>query len=128
MYPTNFYLIFDVVNSICVHFLTQDSMFLQTSLFMTEAYSDSVQGRPYGARASKHLAKALPLLQKNLEDRTTATAYTTIGTIIMLVMIADITGDVEVAQKHIQGLHQIVTLRGGIDKLGYGQIQIKCCR
>jgi hypothetical protein len=128
MYPTNFHIIFGGVSSLCVHFLTQNSMFLHTSLFMTEAYADSAQGRPYGASASRHLAKALPLLQKNLEDRTAVTAYTTIGTIVMLTMIADLMGDVDVARKHIQGLHRIVTIRGGIDKLGNGQIQVKCCR
>ncbi|KAK3684052.1 putative necrosis-inducing factor-domain-containing protein [Podospora appendiculata] len=59
----------------------------------------------------------------------TAVSDATIAIIMTLCMVADAMGDPEAAKKHINGLHKIVTLRGGLGALRHNYtLQLKVCR
>ncbi|KAK4244159.1 hypothetical protein C7999DRAFT_44144 [Corynascus novoguineensis] len=90
---------------------------LHSILFTAQAFHDVATGRPYGTVALHHLAKALRLLQESLNDRKKAVDISTMAVVTSLAMAAAITGDLETAAKHMDGLKKIVELRGGLQSL-----------
>ncbi|KAL2194216.1 hypothetical protein P885DRAFT_43506, partial [Corynascus similis CBS 632.67] len=90
---------------------------LHSILFTAQAFHDVATGRPYSTVALHHLAKALRLLQESLNDCKKAVDISTMAVVTSLAMAAAITGDLETAAKHMDGLKKIVELRGGLQSL-----------
>jgi hypothetical protein len=75
-------------------------------------------GQPYSTTAQLHLAKALSHLQRSLDDQKEAVELSTMAVVASLAMAAVIAGDLSTAAKHMDGLHRIIELRGGLQSLG----------
>lgn len=96
---------------------------------MTQAYFDWLQGDTLSRTALFHEAKTLQLLQRKINDPVLAVHDTTIAVVVTLVMVSALVGHVSLVKKHMQGLNQIITLRGGVRELEKNaQLQIKVCR
>lgn len=108
--------------------MIQDLLFSLTSQFVAEAVPDWKYNKPINSRASKLFYRVLQQLRIVIEEPETATCDSTIGVVLMLIMSADITGDISGAMKHLQGLIMILGLRGGVRKLPDSQLQMKAYR
>jgi hypothetical protein len=98
-------------------------------LWTTQAYFDWLQGDALSPTALFHEGKTLQLLQDRINDPQLAIRDTTIAVVVTLVMVSALVGHVSVVKKHMQGLNQIITLRGGMRELEKNaQLQIKVCR
>ena len=129
MYPISIFIQFDMENSIWLEYLAQSAAFMHCSLFITQAYLDWCAKDEYGREAMRHLTKTLRLLQESLADPDSATSDATIAVVQALVTVADLLGDMDLAEKHLQGLYRLVSLRGGLSFLAQNkQLQIKVCR
>lgn len=95
---------------------------LHSTLFATQAFHDLTTGQAYGTVAQRHLAKALGLLQKSLDDPKEAMELSTMAVVTSLAMAAVIAGDLETAAKHMDGLKKMVEIRGGLQSLGTGSM------
>jgi hypothetical protein len=88
-----------------------------------------LQGDALSPTALFHEGKTLQLLQDRINDPQLAIRDTTIAVVVTLVMVSALVGHVSVVKKHMQGLNQIITLRGGMRELEKNaQLQIKVCR
>lgn len=129
MYPINLCMTFDPTNSIWFEYLGRDAAYVHSILFATRAYFDWLGGRTCGREGLAHLTKTLELLRGTLEDESEAISETTISVIVGLAMAADCFGDRVAAARHVQGLHKIIMMRGGLGSLSKNsQLQIKSCR
>jgi len=102
----------------CFKNLSLHPAMIPVLLFTVQAFQDSVLGRPARNRAHFYLAKALNLLQKSLYDQTTATSYATMVVVASLASGALVLGDLETANKHMDGLMKMLEVRGGLESLG----------
>jgi uncharacterized membrane-anchored protein len=87
-------------------------------LFTVDAFQAARRGLPAQGAGQTHLTKALHLLQKSLNDREASTSYSTMVVVASLATAALIVGDLEAAQKHLDGLTRMLELRGGLKSLG----------
>jgi hypothetical protein len=72
---------------------------------------------------------ALALLRNRLADSEARTTDATIASVISLCLMSDRFGDVESTRKHMQGLFDMIQLRGGIQGFQNDpQLQVKICR
>lgn len=102
----------------CFKNLSLHPAMIPALLSTVQAFQDSSLGRP--ARNGVHffLAKALNLLQKSLYDQATATSYATMVVVASLASGALALGDLETANKHMDGLMKMLEVRGGLESLG----------
>ena len=133
LFPNDFRQIYNVADSCRLEFesLCQETASIYTILFISKVYFDLVSGyqerREQGGTVT-YLAKSLRLLQNRLEDPIRATDDSTISIIMSLARAATVAGDSASARVHMQGLHKVLTLRGGIASLGDLHLQVKCLR
>lgn len=112
-----------------VEYLALDRAYVQSVLFTTHAFFDCMRGARLGIATMRHLSNSLTLLRENLLRHDLATSDPTIAVVLSLAMAADVLGDVETAGKHVEGMFQLVKLRGGITALKDNkQLQAKVCR
>ncbi|KAH8892276.1 hypothetical protein GQ53DRAFT_686240 [Thozetella sp. PMI_491] len=110
-------------------YLASDKAFVHSLLFVSYAYFDMRRRQPPGASAAAEMGKTMVALQSNIGSRGLATADTTIFAVLALLMCADIFEDSTAAEKHLAGLRQMLSLRGGLQSLRDNvTLQIKCCR
>jgi len=107
-----------------------DSLFLYSTLYTTQGFFDVIRRGVFGADTIKYLGMSLALLRDKLAtDSNVQTSNVTIAAVVSLALMADKFGDVESARKHVQGLYQMVHLRGGIKTFQNNpQLQVKVCR
>ncbi|KAI8713901.1 hypothetical protein NCS52_01236000 [Fusarium sp. LHS14.1] len=107
---------------ICFHF----------TMFISQMYLDHLEGHTNNTqKALAHHTKALSALQRRLStgDLDISTSDSTILTVVGLSTAGLAFGDVDIAQKHMRGLHKMVTLRGGIPAFSHDRrLQTKLCR
>ena len=106
----------------CFANLTHHPGILHSTLFIAQTFHDLAIGITYGSVARLHLAKALRLLQTSLDDKKEAVELSTMAVVASLAMAAVVAGDLEAAGTHMDGLHRIVELRGGLRSLGHGSM------
>ncbi|KAF2095836.1 hypothetical protein NA57DRAFT_67545 [Rhizodiscina lignyota] len=99
--------------------LTFDPAFLHTMLFTSQYYFDAIAAGKTSALTKvtlHHFLKALKLLRERMsrDDDQAALSDTTAAAIMALSGHALMTGDFDSAMNHIEGLHKIVGLRGGV--------------
>lgn len=95
---------------------------LHSLLFHAQAYRDEAVGVPLGNIARAHHAKALQCLQKDLYSSANATGDATMMVVTSLAIVSVILGDMESAQKHMDGLSRMIELRGGLKTLQHGSV------
>lgn len=104
---------------------------IHSMMFSLRAFVDP---GPSSRLAAFHLAQTLHLLQARLHDfglgqRDSALSDSTIMTIVFLVMSSEFAGDFAAAEKHLDGLLKIITLKGGLKCLStHNNVQVKVCR
>ncbi|KAF4953423.1 hypothetical protein FSARC_12392 [Fusarium sarcochroum] len=102
------------------------------TFFISITYLDVIQGHTDDSvNALTHFVKALNILQHRLAKGhlTSSTSDSTILVIIGMTITAIALDDLDTAQKHIVGLHRMVTLRGGISAFGSNRrLQTKILR
>ncbi|KAH8705808.1 hypothetical protein BGW36DRAFT_368201 [Talaromyces proteolyticus] len=109
--------------------LSYDPAYAQAVLYTAQAYFDFVKSRVLGPKAIRHINATMHLLQQSLAEPNEATSDSTIFTIMALAMVSDVLGDLETAKKHLLGLYQVISTRGGIETLSQNRsLQVKCCR
>lgn len=105
-------------NLFCLANLSQHQGILHSTLFAAQAFHDLSLGGSYGTIARFHLAKAITHLQQSLDNKDEALQPSTMAVVTSLAMATVIAGDLKTAAKHMDGLHRIIQLRGGLGSLG----------
>ncbi|KAI8962997.1 hypothetical protein F5Y11DRAFT_173086 [Daldinia sp. FL1419] len=112
--------------------ICSDAACFHFTIFVAMIYGDSMRGRDgTNKTALAHFIKALGLLQERIAslEYGLLTSDSTILVVVGLAMTSTATGDLEVALRHMKGLHQIVALRGGISAFRMDkQLQLKILR
>jgi hypothetical protein len=102
------------------------------TMFISKMYIDYLEGHTGNTQnALAHHTKALNALQRRLSagNMDISTSDSTVLTVVGLTTAALAFGDVDIAQKHMRGLHKMVTLRGGISTFSNDKrLQTKLCR
>ncbi|KAM6516465.1 hypothetical protein FALCPG4_014648 [Fusarium falciforme] len=102
------------------------------TMFISKMHFDYLKGHAGNTRdALAHHTKALNVLQRRLlaGNMDISTSDSTVLTIVGLTTAALAFGDADIAQKHMVGLHRMVTLRGGISAFSHDKrLQAKLCR
>ncbi|UPL01982.1 hypothetical protein LCI18_012916 [Fusarium solani-melongenae] len=102
------------------------------TMFISKMYLDYLEGHTGNTQnALTHHTKALNALQRRLSagNMEISTSDPTVLTVVGLTTAALAFGDVDIAQKHMRGLHKMVTLRGGISTFSHDKrLQTKICR
>jgi hypothetical protein len=99
--------------------LTTDLAFLHMMIFTSQYYFDTIAilpRKPSRQHISPHFVKALRLLQERIggNDHKAKLSFTTLAAVMGLTGHAYLTGDLKSARNHLEGLHKIVILRGGV--------------
>lgn len=117
--------------------LCHDAAYMHIVAYTALAYFDTVRpGRDDRGpvlrdshRALVHMNRGIQLLRKRIAAFDFASADATIFLVLALGMFSEAYDELDAAQKHLRGLHQLVQLRGGIKSLASRRfLQIKCCR
>lgn len=112
-----------------LEYLAVDRAFLHSMLSAALAYLDYARKATVGEKALYHLKESLHTLNQNLDDRHLATSDSTISTVLALTMLSHALDEMNTAQKHMEGLNLLVTLRGGISRLqNNAELQVKVLR
>lgn len=106
----------------CFNDLAEHPALVPSLLFTAQAFYDLGNGSSVGSFAHSHLAKALDLLRQSLKDKELSTSYTTMVVVSSLASAAVIVGDIETASKHMDGLNQLLQVRGGMKSLPPGSM------
>ncbi|KAK5659922.1 hypothetical protein OQA88_13386 [Cercophora sp. LCS_1] len=97
-------------------------------LFSVQAFRDMAMGVQIGHDANFYLAKALHFLQKSINSKKDATSYATMVVITSLASASTLLGEFETAGKHLDGLHRVLEVRGGIESLDPGDMVVHKAR
>lgn len=113
--------------------MCRDTAYAHIVAYSALAFFDTkrlyTSGSRSGERALVHMNRGIRLLRKRIRAQDFASTDATIFLVLALGMFSEAHGELDAAQKHLYGLHQLVRLRGGIKALsGKRFLQIKCCR
>lgn len=112
-----------------VEYLAYDAAYVHSIICATQSFFDFVGQARFGEKAIHHLNRSLHTLRQNLADNQLATSDSTISTVITLALLSDVMGDATAATNHMQGLYQLVNIRGGIPGLRHNsELQSKVLR
>lgn len=128
MYPVEWCFGVDGTQSCWFQWLFVDLAYYYSCLFVASSFKDLYEAvSPAGTatpstdlskrlsgRTLRYLRLTIDLLQKRLGNPKEQLEDITIATVVSLAMVADIVGDVEATQAHVNGLKKIVRMRGGI--------------
>lgn len=107
----------DVKTSHWREWLTDDVAYTHSSMALSCALQDFLQGRKDSRTAIVHLTLAIRHLNQKLSNPNLALGNSTVATIINLTAATAIASSYETASAHVSGLRRIVELRGGLDDL-----------
>lgn len=91
-------------------------------LYTAQTFYESSTGIPQGRVAQHHLAETLRHLQLAINDNDERMKNTTMAVVVSLTMAAAIKNDLKGLLMHLDGLYQMVMLRGGLVSLGPGSM------
>lgn len=106
----------------CFTDLAQSPAMVHSMLFTAQAFRDVMLRMPIGEVAQVHLSQSLHYLQQSLNDTDFATSTTTMAVVTSLATTAAFFGEFDTAKKHMDGLYQMVNLRGGLGAFGSGSM------
>ncbi|KAF2670596.1 hypothetical protein BT63DRAFT_478723 [Microthyrium microscopicum] len=111
-------------------YLRYDTTYTHSVLWSTEAYFNLQRQQPTSEACLFHMSKTLTELQILIAASSdVATRDTTISVVVNLIMSLALLGNIEQAEKHMIGLHHLITLRGGLRALQSNiQLQMKASR
>jgi len=97
--------------------LTMDAAYLHVMIFTSRLYLHGYRNSSLvDPLTLPHYVKALKILRERFASNNdqASLSFTTAATVMALTGYAHITGDARSARNHLEGLHRIVSLRGGV--------------
>lgn len=94
-----------------------NSALFHVTLYICSVHLDGIRGKRQSAESLFYKTKAIRVLNEILRDPTKATSDETISAVMLLGNVLSIIGEPEEVSAHLNGLQQMVNLRGGIDRL-----------
>jgi hypothetical protein len=99
--------------------LAVDPAYLHAMIFTAQFYFDALVSEKSASiirRSLPHFLKTLKLLRERMadDDDEAKLSDSTVAAIMALVGHAHLTGDINSARHHMEGLYKIVVLRGGV--------------
>lgn len=96
-----------------------DAVGLHVTVFAVDGFIDKIlrqQTDYHSPLAILHFQKGLRMLRERLsgDDAESKTSDATIGAVQKLASAAHFDGDYEASKQHIEGIHQMIDLRGGL--------------
>ncbi|KAH8671730.1 hypothetical protein BX600DRAFT_510390 [Xylariales sp. PMI_506] len=108
----------------CFTNIRQHPAMLDLVLFMAQSFGNFSRRLDNNDVARRYLTNTLYQLQRSLDDPLDAIADSTMIVVASLAAAAVILGDLEAAEKHLDGLSRMVELRGGAVSLADGDMLI----
>jgi hypothetical protein len=123
--------------------LLEDPAYLNSALFNVSIFHDIVARRNrkpsqveiasaqelFSPRSWRYLRRTINLLQERIENKSTQDKDSTAAVVVSLAMTAELVGDDKAFNIHVEGLKNIVRMRGGLDAFPINsKMQIKICR
>lgn len=141
MYPTEWCVKFDLTKVCWFRWLLDDAAYFHSLLFTVSAFQDIINSGPEGAlsgqnlstqfsrRTQLHLRRSMELLRESIQDRDRQMEDVTAAVVVSMAMMADAIGDDDACEAHVNGLREMVRLRGGMKAFSHNrQLQIKISR
>jgi hypothetical protein len=132
LYPLRSCMFFDTTDKSWFQPFFSDPMYLHTIVFATQGYLDILFRKRTShpdPGAEFHLVKSLGLLRQRLSlDRESATSDITATVVLFLATHALLVGDLNSARSHLQGLRNIIALRGGLGSMTRPKLMIETFR
>lgn len=96
-----------------------DAVGLHITIFAVDGFVDKIlrhQADYHSPLATLHLQKGLRMLRERLsgDNAESKTSDATIGAVLKLASAAHFDGDYKVSKQHMEGIHQMINLRGGL--------------
>ncbi|KAI9155528.1 hypothetical protein HJFPF1_08112 [Paramyrothecium foliicola] len=141
MYPIEWCFHVDHCRSTWFVNIMRDPAYLQACLFAISAMVDIVGNKPSGfeprfkndtkfsRKTQLYLRRTIDMLQQRIKESTIQVDDPTTAIVVNLALASDAADDVVSNQAHVQGLRQMLQLRGGLK--GYKtnrELQVKICR
>jgi Fungal specific transcription factor domain len=119
MFPLGAYIGFDRKDNTWFDLLVLDATYLHITAFAACAFLDKVirqQENMASPETILHFLKGVRLLRERLlfSDEEAKVSDATVSVVLILANCAYSTGELETARRHLEGLHKIVRLRGGV--------------
>ena len=132
MFPLEMCILFDKQDKSWFQPLFFDALYLNVMVFTTQVYFNFLLNRCNHNHVRKpdvHFVKSVRLLRERLlaEDET-AISDTTVVVVVCMAAHATMMGDYTSARNHLQGLHKIIGLRGGIASVARPKLLIEAFR
>jgi hypothetical protein len=116
--------------------LQTDAAFLHASIHAAEVFMDIILDRQYpvvNQDANKHAWLGIRILRKRLastagQGKTNEVTNSTLAAVLVLALSALITADIKAYQLHMQALHEMVRLRGGVAGLRGNKLLVEIFR
>jgi hypothetical protein len=109
--------------------LIHEPEYIDVFLHFAHIYTNVRRSNQLKVAILVHANETITMLRGKLSDPNQMISDSTIFTILVLAVTSESMEGIEATQKHLDGLHQLVTLRGGIAMLSRKRfLQIECCR
>lgn len=109
--------------------LSYDSAYLDTILYFSRTYTHLMRSRRRSVTVLAYMNEVIAMLQAKLAHSDLSMADSTIFTILVLAVVSEGLGGIKSARDHLNALHQLIALRGGIATLSLKRsLQMECCR
>jgi hypothetical protein len=144
MYPLEWCVDQHVSNLCWFYWACTDTVYLHSLLFAVSAFHDllgvtshdlsparrsDLTSYYFSPRTLRHLRRTMQLLQERLQDSARQLEDATASVVITLAMMADVVGDSQASKTHVDGLREMVRLRGGMKSMQSNRdVQLKLCR
>lgn len=118
----------------CAFFpLRLDAIGLHVSVFAVDGFIDKIlrqQTDYHSPFARLHFQKGLRMLRERLsgDDIESKTSDATLGAVQKLASVAHFDGDYEISKQHIEGIHQMIDLRGGLQAFETNSLLLEVLR
>ncbi|RDW73023.1 hypothetical protein BP6252_06930 [Coleophoma cylindrospora] len=101
------------------HQALYDPGLLQSLLFHSSVHLDGLYERPWGKDTLMHQSQCIDYINQNMTDYNVATSDSSIAAIFMMAAAGNITEHEAETQAHRNALKKLVSMRGGLDSLGW---------
>lgn len=132
MFPLASYIAFDSHETSWFDQLTVDAAYLHITAFAGEALTNKVRGQECLTRnqaVMQHFSTGVRLLRQRIEkgDIDAKVADSTISIVLILAISAHLMND-RTARQHMEGIHRMILLRGGLVTLRNQKLKMEICR
>ncbi|CAG9988221.1 unnamed protein product [Clonostachys byssicola] len=128
MYPVNDFIDLSKDEQYWLEDMSHDPLYSDTLFHIARSYLDTV-GKGHMLTGVTLINKAMAELRKKLTEANFIITDSVLLTVLCLALISDTLGDLDAAIKHVNGLWQLIKLRGGL--LGLTEkysLRVKCSR